>query len=137
MNIIWGLISGLIICIENIYLPYLNDFKKKNKKREKVINLLSVLFTFIVICFTWIFFRSDTLSDAIDVYTRIFTSFIYGEGYSSFTDIYFVLRLFIVIMLFILIPYLPKIDFNCENKEFGNVIKTSLLLLSSNQAVIE
>lgn len=128
--VIWGLYSGVIICLENIFLPYLNRFKSKNVKREKLISIISVFFTFIILCFGWIFFRSDSITDAAIIYNRIFTSFLNGIGYDSFKDIHFVIRVIVSISLFLLISHLPKIDFKIKDEQFYKITRTSMLYVS-------
>lgn len=126
--VIWGMLSGIIVCLENLFLPYLDKFKEKSKRREKIISVISVPITFFILCLGWIFFRSDSLSDALLVYQRIFTSFVPGIGYESFQDIFFVLRVIIAISLLLLLPLLPKLDFNSNDTSL--LYKTSLLYVS-------
>ena len=54
--IIWGGIHGIALIIESI-----NPFKSTNKIKIQFNKLL----TFIFVCFAWIFFRANTISDAI------------------------------------------------------------------------
>lgn len=51
--IIWGGIHGLYQIIEN-------KFSKKRKTK----NFLSLCLTFVAVCFAWVFFRANSLSDA-------------------------------------------------------------------------
>lgn len=61
--LIWGGIHGLLQVIETLLYP-------KNKERRKHFWQLPV--TFILLCFTWIFFRANTLEDAIWVISKLF-----------------------------------------------------------------
>lgn len=63
--VIWGLLHGAAICIQN----YLEQ-KKINFKLNKII---SGIFLFLFVCFGWIFFRSDSVNDAILLITNLFT----------------------------------------------------------------
>ena len=58
--VLWGLINGIILSIEK-------QFKLSKK------NTFSVIVTFILISFTWVFFRAETLGDAITIFKAIFT----------------------------------------------------------------
>lgn len=70
--LIWGTLNGLFQIIEKL-------FKRNNKAMEeekitcknKVINICNVVITFILITFTWIFFRANNLSDSLLVIKKI------------------------------------------------------------------
>lgn len=128
--VIWGLLSGIVVCLENLFLPYLEKWEEKSPKRKKFISFVSVPITFFILCLGWIFFRSDTLNDALLVYQRIFTSFVSGQGYESFQDIIFVSRVIVAISLLLLLPYLPKLDFHLKEGNMSELTKTSLLYVS-------
>ena len=66
--VIWGGIHGLGLCIERAtgWRPATGGMKWFGR-----------ILTFNVVCFAWIFFRSDSLSHAGDVITRLFTA--WGE----------------------------------------------------------
>lgn len=70
--LIWGTLNGLFQIVEKL-------FKRNNKAiveekityKSKVINLCNVAMTFILITFTWIFFRANNLSDSLLAIKRI------------------------------------------------------------------
>ena len=66
--ILWGGIHGLLQIIETLLFP-----KKRNgveiKRRKHWWQLPS---TFILLCFTWIFFRANTIQDAMWIISRLF-----------------------------------------------------------------
>jgi len=73
--VIWGAIHGLFFVIHNITksvrlffvsLAQLDRFPKFHRAFQ-------VLFTFIIVCFAWIFFRSNSLSDAIYIINNLST----------------------------------------------------------------
>lgn len=79
--IIWGFINGIILCIEK------NITLKKSKNRY--VEILKIIKTYILISFTWIFFRADSFFDACTIIKCIFSfkngisqpfiwSFVYG-----------------------------------------------------------
>jgi len=74
--IIWGLLHGLMLSLEVIT-------KKGRKKLRKIVpkilyDNISMLLTFSFVCFTYIFFRANTVSDAFLIIKNI--------GSFSFTD---------------------------------------------------
>lgn len=65
--VIWGGLNG-------VYQVIIKMFKlDKPKLNNKLLALLQILSTFILICFTWIFFRANNLSDAVLIVNRMFT----------------------------------------------------------------
>lgn len=65
--VIWGGLNG-------VYQVIIKMFKlDKPKLNNKLLALLQILITFILICFTWIFFRANNLSDAVLIVNRMFT----------------------------------------------------------------
>lgn len=74
--VIWGILNGLAMVFEK--LIGINSFLKKLEQRHdfssKIISLFSVLATFIYICITWIFFRANSVGDAVNIIIpKIFT----------------------------------------------------------------
>jgi D-alanyl-lipoteichoic acid acyltransferase DltB (MBOAT superfamily) len=70
--IVWGGIHALF------YIPaFIGRNKMNSTQREKSLfgkysfGFISGVFTFIVVCFAWIFFRAESLSQAIDYVQRI------------------------------------------------------------------
>ena len=62
----WGALHGGLLCIEKA----VGISKAKYSGFKKFIHWLT---TFILICFAWIFFRANNLSDAMTVISGIFT----------------------------------------------------------------
>jgi hypothetical protein len=73
--------------------------------RQGVHHLLCIISTFHLVCFAWIFFRADTLSDALLYIVRIGSMSVGGKPESGFTTA-FVIYLLIVLL----------IDWLCERK---------------------
>ena len=74
--LIWGILFG-------IYLTYSNWTKDLHKTIRKRFHIrktshyyifYKILLTFILVLFAWIFFRADTLTEAIQIIRKIFTS---------------------------------------------------------------
>lgn len=74
--VIWGLLHGIMLSLEVVT-------KKGRKKLKKIVpkilyDNISMLFTFTFVCFTYIFFRANTVSDAFLIIRNI--------GHFSLTD---------------------------------------------------
>lgn len=71
--IVWGLLHGIYIVIGEVTKP----FKKKAANVLHVqtesfsYRLLQTMITFVLVCFSWIFFKTEQLSAAVEVIRRI------------------------------------------------------------------
>lgn len=71
--VIWGAIHGLLLICEKIY----NKFYKRNENTTNVIiDVVKICSTFVVVCFAWIFFRANDVTDALYGINSMF----YGIG---------------------------------------------------------
>ena len=69
--IIWGFIHGGCMIVERLLY---GEKIKQIKDSLSIMNLLRMLMTFIIVTFAWIFFRAESLQDAILIIQKIFTS---------------------------------------------------------------
>lgn len=67
---IWGLLHGVALAVHKVWMLIT---KSKEKTHSIFANGISILITFVFTTFCWIFFRADTLSDAVTVIQRIFS----------------------------------------------------------------
>ena len=118
--IIWGLIHALL------YIPMFI----KSKKKERVFvpawrNTINGIFIFTFVCFAWVYFRSDTVTDATNYIVNIFNA----NGNSSFftsTSKYKIITL--ISLLSIL--FLMAVEFyNYQRKNYEVRIKSKWLVL--------
>jgi hypothetical protein len=65
---------------------------------QKLVKLLCIVLTFHLVCFAWIFFRADSLNDALVYIVRIGSGAVGGQMENGF-NMAFVVYLFIVILL--------------------------------------
>ena len=116
--IAWGAIHGIFHIIEEQLKPikekYLNKFKIKTNAFSFA--LIEIIITFIIVDLAWIFFRAETIHDAIHYIQRIFTRIdlwtlfdgtLYGLGLSIFEMNILIIALFILIA-FDLVKYTRK-----------------------------
>lgn len=64
--VVWGVLHGLAICMEKLFNV------QKTAGRNIILRSIRTAMTFIIVTFIWIFFRADTMQDAITVITGIF-----------------------------------------------------------------
>ena len=67
----WGFFHGAGLCVHKLYMKLRG--RDKNFKGTPVSNAISTVFTFLYVCFGWIFFRADTFGTAWSVIKAIFT----------------------------------------------------------------
>jgi D-alanyl-lipoteichoic acid acyltransferase DltB (MBOAT superfamily) len=68
--VIWGLLNGAYIVIEK-RIKSLFGIKKTEKAHKR--SVIGTLVTFVLISFSWIFFRADSISVAFSYIGRLFT----------------------------------------------------------------
>ena len=115
--IFWGAINGFYL-IFAIFTKNLRDYfvRVTNINRlPRLSNFLQILSTFVLICFSWIFFRANTLSDALLIIKKIFTQIgtIYFENPSIMIYSFFSI-------LFLLIIEIKKEYYNDKFSFFNN-----------------
>ena len=72
--VVWGGLNGIYQVIGAIFAPLRKNMRRK-LHLEKIripLKILYMLVTFILVDFTWIFFRADTMQHAFDVIGSIF-----------------------------------------------------------------
>lgn len=74
--VIWGALNGLFQIIEAV------AYKNYNRKKSTLQKIGSALLTFFLVDFTWLFFRANTLKDAIN----IIKSIVKADNISIFVD---------------------------------------------------
>ena len=72
--LLWGLLNGLYLAAGHFTRPYRLWLHRMCLIREKnpVLAAVQCVLTFLLVTFAWIFFRSDSLAQAMDVLTRLF-----------------------------------------------------------------
>ena len=88
--VFWGAIHGIIQCIEK----FLGWQKKQFYGFSK---FLHYVFTFVIVCFAWIFFRASTLNDAFTIIHGIIYNF--GVPYISHSCLLFSIIAIILLLL--------------------------------------
>lgn len=106
--VVWGALHGIFLVFENIIFS-----KQKNTFFEKyfVTRVIKRIFIFIMVSFAWIFFRANSLSDAIKIITKTF-----DFNHQIFTDSSTLF--FGVISILILLLIDNRTERNPNNNEF-------------------
>jgi len=98
--IIWGLLHAAAITYEVLTRKFRSKLSKKIS--TKIYNSLSVFFTFSYLIFTWIFFRSRSIAEALYIIKKIFTiNTIKYAGYDIMTAREVCFCLFIITALLV------------------------------------
>jgi D-alanyl-lipoteichoic acid acyltransferase DltB (MBOAT superfamily) len=73
--LIWGLLHGIYMAI-SIYYKYVQKYLRNITGSETSIfrNIWKVFFTFNIVSFSWIFFRSNNISDAFYIVSHLFVN---------------------------------------------------------------
>jgi len=73
--VIWGGLHGFFQILGRLFRPARAKFEHAVRldKVPRLHRILQMLFTFVLVCFGWIFFRANTLSDAWYAISSIFT----------------------------------------------------------------
>lgn len=126
--IVWGLIHGLFLLLEQYHIILF--IKKKNA----LLKILSHLYVLFIALFAFIFFRADNLSYACDYIAGMFTQF----EYHLFDSYVFSLALtpYTLLVLFFAVIFstdiIPKISWKLKEKqksELGEYIGCSVSIL--------
>tara|TARA_Y100000385_G_scaffold1643_1_gene1745 strand:+ start:1005 stop:2294 length:1290 start_codon:yes stop_codon:yes gene_type:complete len=74
--VIWGGLHGTYLIIERRL-----GFPKLIEKKTRIIQIISGVFTFHLVCLSWVFFRCETFDKAIEIINRIFK----GNNFFNFS----------------------------------------------------
>lgn len=72
--VLWGAIHGVSLCLHKFVMSIFPSFKSTGSQMPLWRRLIGVFVTFNIVSFSWIFFRADTFSSALDVISQITTS---------------------------------------------------------------
>ena len=83
--VIWGILHSIYIILSKLTKNFRNKFSEKIglSKCPKLQHIISIVITFILVDFAWIFFRANSLSDALYISTNLFFNIGSGSGFTS------------------------------------------------------
>jgi alginate O-acetyltransferase complex protein AlgI len=119
--IIWGALHGFFIVIERIFLL---------KYLEKLPGLISSLYSFIIVNFLWIFFRTEKFETALAYIKKMFDFSGDRKLISMDKEQYFCFILALFFSFCCLLPFMKKIHDSVYFKTYNTVTAVSLLFVS-------
>lgn len=102
--VLWGIFCGLFVILSSL-------FKKKT-------SFVSVIVTFILVTFSWIFFRCQNVGEIAICFERIFTSFVSGSGMEFFKEGFYLFYSLLALALIPLVDSLKVLNFEEEKPSF-------------------
>lgn len=97
--IFWGLLHALYYFFENWGDVLLNRLRLSSIKNTKFYKLFKIISIFLATCYAWIYFRSDSLSDAFLINHRIFNNWD-QQYYFGSSMVTFILSCILIVVLF-------------------------------------
>jgi D-alanyl-lipoteichoic acid acyltransferase DltB (MBOAT superfamily) len=72
--VVWGALHGVYQIIGNIKYKLFGKKKKLVPILQIPVNLISMLITFLLVAFAWIFFKADNIGDGVYIATHLFSN---------------------------------------------------------------
>ncbi len=84
--VIWGGLHGFYLLFSNVTIKFRYQFLRRLgiKENSEVHNIFKVLITFMLVNFAWIFFRANSVSDAMYIIQHIFVDFVQFSSIKEF-----------------------------------------------------
>ncbi len=121
--VIWGALCGIYLSIEKLFnIP-------KIKPKNILTKSLGALYVFILISFTWIFFRAETFEKAIGIIKKIFSEF--NPFQFNFLDINVFATIILSIITLLIFEYNVMRKYSFEriyNMKRGLLFSASLII---------
>jgi alginate O-acetyltransferase complex protein AlgI len=105
--VMWGAIHGVYLMVYKFISPKMSSMESATKFPKGIITLLSIVSVYILTCFTWIFFRSTSIGDAICVIRKIII--FDGIGISDLPNKFDAMKGFSLIIFVVIIESLGMI----------------------------
>jgi alginate O-acetyltransferase complex protein AlgI len=100
--LVWGLLHGVYYMITQ-FIGKLQIRKIDELKKKRLVRIIEILFTFHLVCFGWIFFRSRNLGEALYIVTHLFKNLKIlwhdGWGLSSLNMLLLIISLIIMVLI--------------------------------------
>lgn len=124
--LIWGILNGMYLIIGQLLHPINNKLTRLLKigEKNKIFNFLKGIFTFVLITFSWIFFRSEDMNQAILVIRSLFTN-----GGTNITLNLLKIDAYSMVTLGVSLLVLVLVDVLARKKDLLTVINRKLWLI--------
>ncbi|RPI17785.1 MAG: MBOAT family protein [Ignavibacteriae bacterium] len=108
--IFWGCLMGFYLIFSMLTRNIRRKILRKTKlANTRFISVIQVLFTFFLVCIAWILFRSDSLQQALYIFTNMFKLFpLQTGGYRMGIGQFQTVLSIIFIILLLLVEYFQK-----------------------------
>lgn len=80
--IIWGAIHGCALIIHKLFMKWKENKFGSKKAGNTIWKICSTIMTFIFVTITWVFFRADSMQNALNIFARVFSSSGMSQIYS-------------------------------------------------------
>lgn len=86
---IWGILHGIYIILSRLTRDIQNKFANKMglTRFSKLYSVIRIIITFVLVDFAWIFFRANSLSDAMYICSNLFTDISTGLSYAAISEL--------------------------------------------------
>jgi alginate O-acetyltransferase complex protein AlgI len=109
--VVWGALHGMLMVVSIVVSKVLDKgFSYRLLDRQSLwISTIKIFATFHLVLLTWVFFRANTLSDAIYILRNIFTGIEIKGGYGlNFGGTYEILITIAVLMVLLLVDFIKE-----------------------------
>lgn len=73
--ILWGAIHGISLGVHKFVMDRFSSFKAQGEDMSRLRRIIGIIITFHLVCFSWIFFRAESMEKAGDMLSQIATKF--------------------------------------------------------------
>lgn len=96
--VLWGALHALYYLFENWGDKFINFFSLKKLKQSYVYKVFKIVSVFIMVCFAWIYFRANSISDAFLISEKLFTD-LNSKLYLGASTVTFLLSVALILLL--------------------------------------
>lgn len=131
--IFWGAIHAVLIILYMVLSKYFNFKKESNRS----ITILNIITTNILVTIAWIFFRTNSISDAFQICRRIFTGFnsipfqiILKDinGAIKFPPVSLIISILMIVIMFLTEKWLPSNLNTLSKKPLNDILFMSITI---------
>lgn len=120
--VIWGVIQGIFVVLDKVFLL---------KVYDKIGTFFSILITFFITNISWVFFRSETLSKAIEYFKVMFSKQELACNYDLLMSLNFDNKFWFILIIAVIFAFIKLFSFSNKLEDFvyNNQKTTKLLIL--------
>ncbi len=119
--VVWGFLHGTFLIIQGMFKPIFNFLDKILHKY--LINILGIIVTFLLVNIAWIFFRSQTITEAFEIINKI--SSFDNMSFSALKPKFQIFKAFLIIFIL----FFGEISYFLFNKKIDSILNNKRFLL--------